>query len=1188
VFSCFGLRRFASNLDRRLAKRANWMKSSRTTSRCTVIAWLVAMAWQPVAAVSLKPIQTGFEQASPGALRELATPAGTWRAKPGHAEVTAQFQFTGKQCLHIFGGKERQVEFTPAAGIKLPGKLVFQAERWTGRKPFAFRVEQRTEGKWEEIFNGDRAVVVGRAFKSRVSIPITSNPERLRFICTSPERSGVLIDDIALLSAEPQKIAGVAVESVQVPVLKGKAANPLLRVRVNVTGSLKPISFTEAQVALSGSVANAELAAVQWLTSGNSDNVADAKTAGNAPGAKGGAIRILCDHPLVEGANYFWLSVRLTDKANIDDTLRATCESLSFSNGATHKLQPAAPLTHRLGVAVRQGGQGGVHTSRIPGLATTPKGTLIGVYDLRHRSGGDLPGDIDVGMSRSTDGGRTWEPTRTIMDMGNDPKWRYDGIGDPAVLVDRNTGTIWVAATWSHGNRSWNGSGPGMKPHETGQFILVRSDDDGKTWSKPINITEQVKKPEWCFILAGPGKGITMADGTLVFAAQYQDPPNKRRLPHSTIIYSRDHGKTWRVGTGAYDDTTESQVTEIEPGVLMLNCRYNRQSARVVMVTRDMGKTWQPHPTNRKALIEPRACMASLISINSERTGEPDPRLLFSNPNSTIARHHMTIKASPDRGLTWPEQSRLLLDTGRGGGYSCLSMIDDETVGILYEGSRAHMTFQRVKLADVGQAAAAPKKQASRRQPNVLLIVSEDNGPELGCYGDPYARTPHLDRLAHEGVRFETAWVPYSVCSPSRACFLTGRYPHRNGQLGLATHKFAMFKKWPNLFSLLKTAGYRTALLGKIHVNPTSAFPLDRHWNPSGSISFAKRDVRRIAAEAGKFMRADDAPFVMSVNYPDAHYPLHRQLKGLPTFPQTAADVKTLLWIGADTERLRGHVADYYNCLARLDTGIGLLLEELENSGKADNTLVIYLGDHGAQFSRGKTSVYEAGLRVPMIVRWPGHANAGHVATELVSSLDILPTVLQATNVKPPAGLDGRALQPLLEGRFVKWREHLFAHKLGSAAHFYYPQAAIRDARYKLISNPLRRPNPPAQIYTDNSGAFFIAGTRKDEVAAASTTVQKAYATYHNPPPIELYDLQSDPNEFTNLANNPKHAATRERLAKRLRQWQRDTGDLMADPKALARYTREIDEANAMSPRLAYRRDKNFRWRYLDWLQPKP
>ena len=666
------------------------------------VLWLGMIPLQFGAAAGPRQLSTGFEGVPAGEIRSLKTEAGRWRAAPGHAEVTAQFHYTGKQCLHIFGGTRRMVEFAPAESIRLPGRLVFQAERWTKRDPFSFRVEEWVAGRWTELFNGDRAVVVGRAFKSRVEIPLERSPKRLRFICTSPENSGILIDDIALLPAGPAKVTQVAADPVQVPVLVGQSANPLVRVQVDVTGSLKPISLNGAQVALGGSVADASLAVVEWLTTGHSPNLTDAKRLAKAPGAKGTAIRFNGRHALAEGANYFWLSVKLTDKVNIDQTLSASVASLSFSDGKTHKLQPVAPLTHRLGVALRLGGQGGVHTSRIPGLATTPKGTLIGVYDLRHRSGGDLPGDIDVGMSRSTDGGRTWEPTRTIMDMGNDPKWRYDGIGDPAVLVDRNTGTIWVASTWSHGNRSWRGSGPGLKPGETGQLMLVRSDDDGVSWSQPINITEQVKKPEWCFLLQGPGKGITMADGTLVFAAQFQDTPENKRLPRSTIIYSRDHGKTWRIGTGAHDDTTEAQVVEIEPGVLMLNCRYNRQNSRVVMVTRDMGQTWQPHPTSKRTLIEPRACMASLINIDAELTGTPGPRLLFSNPNSLVARQRITIKASPDSGRTWPGESQQLLDEWRGAGYSCMSMIDAGTVGILYEGSRAHMTFQRVKLSDIG------------------------------------------------------------------------------------------------------------------------------------------------------------------------------------------------------------------------------------------------------------------------------------------------------------------------------------------------------------------------------------------------------------------------------------------------------------------------------------------------------
>ncbi|MDG1832917.1 MAG: exo-alpha-sialidase, partial [Verrucomicrobiota bacterium] len=525
-----------------------------------------------------------------------------------------------------------------------------------------------------------------------MEIPLKTSPKRLLFTCTSPERSGILIDDVALIPATPQKIAGITVDAVQVPVLVGLETNPLLRVRAETTGTLKPIALTEVAALVSGSITEKDLAAVQWLASGTSPNFSDAKPFGEYLAGKNGSHIFKGKQTLVAGANYFWLSVKLSERADIDHTIAASCTYLKFSDGKIHKPQVTVGAVHRLGVAVRQRGQGGVNTCRIPGLATTTKGTLIGVYDLRYRSGGDLPGDIDVGMSRSTDGGRTWEPARAIMDMGRAAKWRYDGIGDPAVLVDRNTGTIWAAATWSHGNRSWVGSGPGMKPEETGQLMLVRSDDDGVTWSKPINITAQVKKSEWCFILQGPGKGITMADGTIVFPAQYQDPPAKRRLPHSTIIYSKDHGKTWHVGTGAFDDTTEAQVAEIEPGVLMLNCRYNRQSARVVMVTRDMGRTWATHPTHRKALIEPRACMASLISIDGERTGKPGPRLLFSNPNSLAGRNHITIKSSNDRGLTWPADSQLLLDEWGSAGYSCLSMIDDQTVGILYEGSRAHMT----------------------------------------------------------------------------------------------------------------------------------------------------------------------------------------------------------------------------------------------------------------------------------------------------------------------------------------------------------------------------------------------------------------------------------------------------------------------------------------------------------------
>ena len=443
-------------------------------------------------------------------------------------------------------------------------------------------------------------------------------------------------------------------------------------------------------------------------------------------------------------------------------------------------------------------------------------------------------------------------------------------------------------------------------------------------------------------------------------------------------------------------------------------------------------------------------------------------------------------------------------------------------------------------------SACAPEP-APPRPLNVLLITADDLGLQLGCYGEKRISTPRLDALAAEGVRFEVAYVAQASCSPSRSAMFTGRYVHSTGQYGLVNGGFALHPELHDktLPALLKTRGYRTGIIGKLHVAPETTFPFDYNLTNSGMT----RRVREVAEHVGEFLaETGDEPFFLMVNFSDPHafrvapesreWHFPPQVDGLPENPIGPGPETLFAFQGIDTEAQRVRTSGYLAAVQRLDVGVGLTLDRLAEAGVADDTLVIFVSDHGPPFARGKTTVYEAALRVPFIVRSPGLDRAGVVSRAMVSTVDIAPTILEAVGVDEPAGIQGRSLWPVLRQDDAPWREYLAGEFHFHGASPFYPRRAIRDGRYQLIHNLLAgRAKPSTGI--DGDPAYGV--TR--DAAYEGSDVRRAFDTFADPPEFELYDLTSDPIQFHNLAGAPEHAEAEQRLKQALADWQEQTDD---------------------------------------------
>jgi N-sulfoglucosamine sulfohydrolase len=406
---------------------------------------------------------------------------------------------------------------------------------------------------------------------------------------------------------------------------------------------------------------------------------------------------------------------------------------------------------------------------------------------------------------------------------------------------------------------------------------------------------------------------------------------------------------------------------------------------------------------------------------------------------------------------------------------------------------------------------------------NVLLIIADDQGRDLGAYGNTAIRTPHIDALSARGTLFTNAFATVSSCSPSRSVLYTGLYSHSNGMYGLAhdIHNQHLLPAVRTLPQLLKENGYATALVGKKHILPEQSLPFDAELAPEQP---GNRDVAHMADEARRFIQAQQQrPFLVIVGFSDPHRAPQNfgNTQAWPRVPRQvyAPDSVQVPASLPDLPAVRQDLAQYYESISRLDSGVGLLIDVLRVTGHQADTLVIYLSDNGRPFPGAKTTLYDEGILVPLIIFQPG-TKAGIRNDAMVSWIDILPTLLEWTQTKPdlPYRLPGRSLLPILQTTHPPGWDRVFASHTFHEIQQYYPMRALRTRQYKYILNlAAELPYPIAGDVESSPSWRAIAGK------AGTRLGERSLDAFLHRPREELYDVARDPHELENLASNPEY-----------------------------------------------------------------
>jgi N-sulfoglucosamine sulfohydrolase len=422
-------------------------------------------------------------------------------------------------------------------------------------------------------------------------------------------------------------------------------------------------------------------------------------------------------------------------------------------------------------------------------------------------------------------------------------------------------------------------------------------------------------------------------------------------------------------------------------------------------------------------------------------------------------------------------------------------------------------------------------------RPHIVSITCHDLGQHLGCYGVQTVHTPNLDALALAGVRFEKFFCVAPQCSPSRAALATGRYPHANGVMGLSHGGFG-WELHPNerhVASLLGKHGYETHLFGLQHVTQhVERLGFDRvHGEGVG---------RDVAAQVVNFLRgplSQRRPFYAEVNFFEPHRPYdHGGVK-----PDTSAGVFVPSYLPGG-EAACEEMPSLQGAIRAADTAVGTIFNALEDSGLSDKTLTVFTADHGIAMPRAKCTLYDPGIEVALIMRWPdGGIEEGRVVPDLVSNVDVLPTLLETAGVPVLEGIQGRSFLPLLRREPQEVRDVIFAEK---TFHSYYdPMRCVRTERFKYIRN--------------FESSFLVEVPGDVQQGAIFRTHVERYSTDRSSL-VELYDLRADPLEQDNLAGEAAFNKVERALEKQLWQWMEDTDDpLLHGPVASPAYRRALE-----------------------------